>query len=131
MSDESPPPSAPGSINWIDMAVGDAEQIRDFYGAVAGWVPQPLSMGEYDDYVMTAPESGKSVAGICHARGTNTGLPTVWLVYITVADLDASLATCRAKGGTVLVEPRGNPGSPRYAVIRDPAGAVAALYANG
>ena len=131
MSDASPPPSAPGSINWTDLTVGDAERVRDFYAAVTGWAPQPVSMGDYSDYVMTAPGSGTPVAGVCHARGTNAGLPPVWLVYITVADLDASLATCRAKGGTVLAEPRGNPGSPRYAVIRDPAGAVAALYANG
>lgn len=45
----------------------------------------------------------------------------------TVADLDASLAACRARGGEVVsdVTPLGAHG--RYAVIRDPAGAVAAL----
>ena len=75
--------------------------------------------------------SEQAVAGVCHARGSNAGLSPQWLVYITVADLDASLARCRELGGEVLAGPKGKPGSQRYAVIRDPAGAVAALYEPG
>jgi uncharacterized protein len=75
---------------------------------------------------MAAPATGAPVAGICHARGGNAGVPAQWLVYIPVPDLDASLAACAAGGGTVLVGPKGS-GTNRFAVIQDPAGAVAAL----
>jgi len=122
------PTAVAGSIGWADLTVPDADGIRDFYAAVTGWVPQALSMGDYADYVMTAPSNAAPVAGVCHARGTNAGLPPVWLVYISVADLDASLAACTERGGVVVTGPKNAGGGSRYAVIRDPAGAVAALH---
>jgi len=117
----------PGGIGWIDITVDDAESLRDFYAEVAGWRPENVSMGEYDDFNMTLPGSGKPAAGICHARGGNAELPAQWLIYITVADVDASAENCNALGGRVLVGPRAMGGG-RFAVIEDPAGAVAALY---
>ncbi len=67
------------------------------------------------------------MAGVCHARGANAELPPVWLIYVVVADLDASLAACRERGGQVIAGPR-SMGRARYAVIRDPAGAAVGLY---
>jgi uncharacterized protein len=120
---------AVGTINWTDLTVPNAEEVRDFYAAVVGWKPEPLSMGEYSDFVMATPESGTPVAGVCHARGTNAGLPAQWLVYITVEDVDRSIARCIELGGKVLAGPKGVGDQGRYCVIQDPAGAVAALYA--
>ena len=117
----------PGHIGWIDMTVEDAERLRDFYAAVAGWRPENVSMGDYDDYNMTLPDSGTPAAGICHARGSNAGLPAQWLIYITVSDVDASAAACVEHGGKLLVEPKAMGGG-RFAVIEDPGGAAAALY---
>ena len=100
--------------------------MRDFYSAVTGWQPQPVAMGEYSDYSM-ADGDGKAVAGVCHKRGTNAGIPSQWLIYIVVENLDESMATCRDKGGEIVTGPS-NVGEARFCVIRDPAGAVAALY---
>ena len=115
-----------GSIGWIDLTVPDAESVRDFYAEVVGWTPEPLDMGGYSDFNMKAA-SGEPKAGVCHARGGNVGVPQAWMIYIVVADLDASLAACRERGGEVLGEPR-SMGEARYAFIKDPAGAAAALY---
>ena len=125
---DTPPAPPLGSIGWVDLTIPNADEVRDFYAAVAGWSATPLAMGGYDDYVMQAPGAAMPAAGICHARGPNAGLPPVWMIYIVVADLDASLAACRATAGSVVSEPRGAGGSARMAVVRDPAGAVAALY---
>ena len=85
-------------------------------------------MGEYDDYSML--NGDEAVAGICHARGTNVGLPPVWLPYFSVEDLDASLEGVVGHGGEVVVPVRSLGASMRYAVIRDPSGAAAALFEN-
>jgi uncharacterized protein len=114
-----------GEISWTDLTVEHAEQIRDFYQAVVGWKPEPLSMGTYSDFVMNA--DGAGTAGICHARGGNADLPPVWLIYITVEDLDHSLDECERLGGSLVVAPRSYGGG-RYCVIKDPAGAICALY---
>ena len=119
----------PGLIAHLDLTVPDAEGLRDFYAAVLGWQPQPLEMGGYDDFVMLAPDGATPVAGICHARGENAALPPQWLVYITVADLDASIARCQQGGGAIIAPPKGE-GAGHYCVIRDPAGAVMALMAR-
>ncbi|RJP78832.1 MAG: VOC family protein [Candidatus Zixiibacteriota bacterium] len=111
----------------MDLTVPQADRVRDFYAAVTGWQVQPVPMDGYDDYAMVPPETQQAVAGICHARGANAGLPPQWLIYITVADLDESLRRCRELGGEVVFGPRPL-GQGRFAVIRDPAGAVAAVY---
>jgi len=116
-----------GKIGWLDMTVDDASGIRDFYKAVTGWQTEVISMGDYDDYVMKTPAEGEGVAGICHARGSNADLPPGWLIYIVVEDVEKSATSCKALGGTVLVEPRDLSGG-RFCVIEDPSGAPAALY---
>ncbi len=123
---EQPPKPEVGTIGWVDLTVPDADLLKDFYREVVGWWAEPFAMGGYDDYVMMTPGTGRGVAGICHARGGNAGLPAQWLVYITVPDLDAALERCAAQGGSVIAPPK-SAGGGRYAVIRDPAGAVAAL----
>lgn len=116
-----------GTMGWFDLTVPNADAVRDFYRAVVGWGVQECEMEGYSDYVMTLPGNGKGVSGVCWARGANTGLPPVWLIYVTVADIDASIASVLELGGKVLVGPK-NMGAARYCVIQDPAGASLALY---
>jgi predicted enzyme related to lactoylglutathione lyase len=121
-------PGMSGQIGWIDLTVADAPALRDFYQAVIGWTPAPVPMGGYDDFCMHPPGDPQPVAGICHARGGNAGLPPVWLIYITVDDLDLGMRHCQELGGKLL-RPATNTGpSGRFCVIEDPAGAVCALY---
>lgn len=117
-----------GSITWCDLTVPNAEEVKDFYAKVVGWKPDALSMGEYNDFTMSAPESGKVAAGVCHTKGSNAKLPPQWLIYITVADVDESAASCINLGGKVIVEPKDMKGYGRYCVVQDPAGAVCALF---
>jgi predicted enzyme related to lactoylglutathione lyase len=123
--------SAPniGTIGWFDLTVPDAERIRGFYQAVVGWKASPVAMAGCSDFNMIPPGTDHPVAGICHARGDNAALPAQWLLYITVADVDASVARCIERGGRVLVAAKDLPGHGRMCVIQDPAGAVAALFA--
>lgn len=117
----------PGHVGWVDLTVDNAAEIRDFYRAVMGWEYRDVQMDEgYADYSMTTME-GQDVTGICHARGPNEGLPAQWLVYFTVADLDLALSEVRERGGALLRAPFEMEAG-RYAVIRDPAGAVCALF---
>jgi len=122
--------SQTGMIGWTDLTVTNAEEIRDFYARVVGWGTEPVAMDGYSDFTMVAPGTGDGVAGVCHARGSNAGLPAQWLIYVFVEDIAKSIEQCRALGGEVLAGPK-NMGSASYCVIRDPAGAVCALYQPG
>jgi len=127
MSETASTPPPPGTILWTDLTVHDADRLRDFYAQVVGWLPEPIDMGTYSDYSMSLSETGKPAAGICFDLSVNKGIPAQWLIYIVVADLDASLLRCQALGGKVIHGPRGDQTQGRLVVIQDPAGAVAAL----
>jgi uncharacterized protein len=126
MAETTPP--ALGQIGWIDLTVPNAEAVRAFYEHVTGWSASPVSMGDHNDYCMIPAGGDKPVAGVCHALGENAALPPIWLIYITVADLDESIRRCTERGGKVRVAERQIVGSGRYCVIEDPAGAAAALF---
>lgn len=121
-----------GTVAWLDLTVENAEEIRDFYAEVVGWEPSPVSMEEgYEDYNMTIPGTPTPVAGICHALGSNADFPAQWLVYVVVEDAAAAAKRCEEMGGEIVIEPRDLEEEGTYCVIRDPAGAVAALYSKG
>lgn len=122
------PQPAVGSIGWFDLTVTNADEVRDFYAEVVGWKWSPLDMNGYSDYCMNLPGSGDTVAGICHKRNVNASLPSQWLMYINVANLDQSMSRVEALGGKILTPIRGNTTQGRFVVIQDPAGAVAALF---
>lgn len=119
-----------GTIGWHDLTVPNAEQVREFYKAVVGWESSGVDMGGYEDFNMLAPGTSEPAAGICHARGGNADLPAQWLMYIIVENTDESARKCTELGGAVLAGPR-DMGGGRFAVIRDPAGAVCALFQPG
>jgi predicted enzyme related to lactoylglutathione lyase len=117
-----------GSIDWVDLTVKDAAEVRNFYQEVVGWQAAEVNMGSYNDYCMNEPATGKPIAGICHASGVNADIPPVWLIYITVEDLEKSAAKCVELGGQVIADPRQAGQHGRFCVIRDTAGAVVGLF---
>jgi len=116
-----------GLIGWCDLTVGNAAEICEFYRQTVGWDSAALEMEGYNDFIMMPRGSEDAVAGICHARGANADLPAQWLVYIVVQDVDEAADRCVELGGDVVAPPRGMGGG-RVCVIRDPAGAVCALW---
>lgn len=129
MSESKKAPAITGAVEWCDLTVPDAEGLSNFYCDVVGWGKSPVSMGDYDDYSINLPASGDTIAGICHARGSNEKLPPQWLMYVRVEDVAISANRCVELGGKVLDGPREMGGS-NFCVIRDPAGAVLALLSG-
>jgi len=117
-----------GTITWFDLTVPNAEKIKDFYKKVVGWKPKPVSMGDYNDFIMNLPDDGETVTGVCHARGGNAGIPPQWLIYITVEDVHESARICTESGGKILLKPKKMEGYGEYCIIQDPAGAISALF---
>lgn len=122
-----------GRIGWLDLTVPNADATRDFYRDVIGWSVEPVAMQDgdeaYADYNMLG-EDGQPKAGVCHARGMNTGFSPVWMLYLPVDDLDESLRRVREEGGRVVTEAKGEDGAVMYAVIEDPVGVSFALMAG-
>ncbi len=115
-----------GQIHWRDLTVGNAEEIKDFYTKVVGWKASEHDMGTYHDFDIKTP-AGETVTGICHAKGTNALLPPQWLMYVKVESVKESADSCIEHGGQILDGPR-YMGEMFFCVIKDPAGAVLAIF---
>ncbi len=118
-----------GKVVWQDLTVQNAEEIQAFYCDVIGWQSKPHDIGEYHDFDIIAPETDETVAGICHARGSNANIPAQWLIYVTVEDVKQSAARCTELGGKIIDGPR-TMGNHTFCVIQDPAGAVLGLISE-
>ena len=125
-----------GKIAWHDLTVDNAEEVKDFYASVVGWDTGAVSMpdndqsgGDYQDFNMNLPGSVDTVAGVCHARGSNNKLPPQWIMYVAVQNAQASAEKCIKLGGEIVDGPR-NMGDDVYYYIKDPAGATLAIYSS-
>ena len=123
-----------GQIVWTDLTVKNANEVKAFYEAVMGWRCDPVPVEDHEDYTAIATGSrpepmgdGSMVAGICHALGPNRDMPPQWLIYVSVDNLDISLAKCSELGGKQVSSIR-TYGDDRYCAIQDPAGAVIGIY---
>lgn len=111
-----------GAFSWNELTTTDPEAAVAFYGSLFGWSTRATDMG-------TGPYHVASVGGteVCGVMGMPPGappMPPAWGCYITVDDLEATIARCSALGGRTLVPPMDVPGVGRMAVLQDPQGAV-------
>lgn len=122
-----------GSVNWRDITVENATQLRDFYQKIAGWsfeeIPMKDKEDDYVDFVMKL-EDDTAVAGICHHRGVNNGIPPQWIMYISVENVEEVIKKAVRLGAKKIKEHTAKNGSVLYAILQDPAGALFALAKN-
>jgi len=111
----------PGSLGWNELATQDPAKARDFYPALFGWRTDVMNVGM--EYTVFLDDRGP-LAGAYGLTPEMEGMPPCWLPYFAVEDADASAAKAASLGGTVLKEPADIPGVGRFAMIRDPQGAM-------
>jgi hypothetical protein len=116
-------PVEQGRFVWHDLLTKDVNAAKRFYGELFGWRFEDIRRGDRP-YVL-ARLGDTPVAGIVDVTA-NTNAGPQWLSYMSVTDLDKTLAQVRSDGGKVLVEPRNLPNA-HAAVIADPQGAPLGL----
>lgn len=108
-----------GGWIWYELLTSDVAAAQAFYGKVIGWrwVPHESVPG----YCMFA--AGDATIGGLMGLPPETGLPRpVWLGYVRVANVDATVAAAQSDGATQCVPPTDIPGVGRFAMILDPQG---------
>ena len=120
---------AQGTPSWIDLSTTDAEGALAFYGALFGWENDPQPTGPDSFYYMQR-RGGRAVCGLYQQMedDTSQGIPSHWTTYITVDDADDASAKAEKVGGAVLAEPFDVFDAGRMAMLRDPEGAVFAMW---
>jgi hypothetical protein len=118
-----------GMPSWTDLSTSDEAGALAFYSALFGWEDEPNPAGEGFTYHMQ--KLGDDYVAAISAQQpheTETGIPPHWNTYITVDDLEATVAQVAPAGGQVFAEPFDVMDAGRMAPIADPTGAAVNLW---
>jgi len=115
-----------GAVCWIELQSTDADTSAGFYKKMFGWTIDP---GKDGTYLHLQSSAGKHFGGMMtmneHMKAAH--VPSHWLAYFQVADCDAVAKKAVLLGGQVVV-PTMTIDVGTFTVLRDPQGAVFALY---
>jgi predicted enzyme related to lactoylglutathione lyase len=116
-------------VAWHELHTTDHAQAWSVYAELFGWkATEALHLGpEMGPYQMFSWAGADRSVGAMASTARAPHIHTHWLFYLTVADLDASLARVRSLGGTVVNGPMQVRGGDRVAQCEDPQGAAFAL----
>jgi hypothetical protein len=112
-----------GKFMWFEHFSGDVPKARAFYSALFGWMTDPVAMGA-GRYALIQ-NAGEGIGGF---RTAQPGERSLWMSYLSVADVDAASKSAEAAGATVLMPPTDFPSVGRGATLADPTGAVFSVW---
>ena len=115
-----------GTINWTDLTVPNAEEVRDFYKNVIGWTEQAIPMkdgdDEYNDFVMLHSEEN-AAGGICHSREPISAFRRSGF-HTSVWTRSKKKTLAVENGGEILKEHLDKEGALYFVIVKDNSGAV-------
>jgi predicted enzyme related to lactoylglutathione lyase len=115
----------PNTLAWNELATTDTARAGTFYAGLLGWASERQQYGAID---YTIFKLGEQMSGGMMAIAPDWGpVPPHWLVYFAVEDCDAAADRAEELGGAVHMPPTDIPRVGRFAMFRDPQGAVFAV----
>jgi hypothetical protein len=111
-----------GAFSWSELMTGDPAAAAAFYGPLFGWRIETVDMGGGPYHLLKVGET--AIGGIMKTPAEAGPMPPAWGCYVTVEQVDATVARVTALGGKVVVPAMDIPGVGRMAVIADPQGAT-------
>lgn len=117
-----------GAFCWSELGTTDQAKAGEFYTRLFHWQTVDQDMGENGVYTMLSL-AGADLGGMyALAAPMFAGVPSHWLYYVSVEDVDASAKKATRLGGKVVMPPMDVPDVGRIAVLEDPEGAKIALF---
>jgi predicted enzyme related to lactoylglutathione lyase len=115
--------AARGAFIWYELMTPDAEGAKAFYDAVVGWdIGEPVA--EFEGYRMIGRSDGGMAGGVLQITDEmrEHGAHPIWLGYIAVDDVDATVAEIEKRGGKALMPAQDIGSVGRIAMVADPQG---------
>jgi hypothetical protein len=120
-----------GGFGWAELNTTDYESAWPFYSALFGWKHrESVDMGDGFTYFMFNDASEQTQGGMSNAA-TMMKAPPHWAYYITVKDVNETIARIKEHGGKILNGPMEVPGNDTIANCLDPQGAMFSIFMKG
>jgi uncharacterized protein len=120
-----------GTFGWAELNARGIEKAKAFYADVFGWTSTSSPMGEgQGDYTEFQLNGESILGGLEMMPMVPAEVPSYWMVYFNVADLDAAYTLALELGATEMVSPTPMPGG-HFAIVNDPQGAMFGLLKMG
>jgi uncharacterized protein len=113
----------PGKFVWFEVVTTDVARAKAFYSELIGWDLNPIDMGGFTYEMINNQQQG--VGGIVQAP---EGVPSHWISYLSVPDVDAKSASIVKAGGKVQGEAMTVPNVGRMVRVSDPLGSAFMLF---
>lgn len=116
-----------GTFCWNELVSTDAETAKRFYTELFGWKLKESEVGgmKYTEVIV-----GERAVGGMYQMGPECGnIPSHWMPYVAVENVDETVKRVEGLGGKVCVPPTDIPDIGRFAVISDPSGATISVIA--
>jgi predicted enzyme related to lactoylglutathione lyase len=122
-------PRKAGFVSWHELNTTDYEAAWKFYVELFGWKStSSMDMGpELGAYWMFGLDPKNSMGGMSNVAKQHK-MPPHWLHYVTVDDIDATVARIKKSGGKILNGPMEVPGGDKIAQCMDPQGGAFAVH---
>ena len=115
------------TMGWAELNSRGFEKASSFYKKVFGWGEKKSDMGEGMGQYTEFQLSGDSIAGGMEMNPmVPAEVPSYWMVYFNVEDVDKSFKSATEHGGKEMLAPQDMPGG-RFAIVSDPQGAAFGL----
>jgi uncharacterized protein len=119
--------NGPSSFGWAELNARGIEKAIPFYEKVFGWTHRTIGMGEGAPAYTEFQLGGESLAGGMEMNPmVPAEVPSYWMAYFAVEDVDRSFARATEAGGREMMAPQDFPGG-RFAIVTDPQGATFGL----
>lgn len=115
-----------GEICWSELSTTDLEACKTFYTGLFGWSYKESDTTDME-YTEIQLDGEKQFGGMYKKPPEMSEVPSHWMSYVSVDDVDASLAKATELGGTIVVPATDIPGTGRFGMITDPTGAAIAM----
>lgn len=113
-----------GRFVWFELLSKDLERATSFYPETLPWRIEPMSMQDGSQYDLIKVGD----VGIGGLVDPGAELPTAWVSYVSVSDVDETAQRIVAAGGAMHMDAMSIPGVGRMQRVSDPQGGMFSLF---
>jgi len=120
-----------GEVSWNELVTKDTKAAGNFYGQLFGWQstpfkPQGADPGAQPYNLFKLDPNSMGVGGMMQVPDPK--MPSQWIPYVAVDDIDASMSQATKLGAKTCVPVMSIGEIGRIAIIQDPQGATIGLH---